>query len=118
MMGDSFSSDDVAVAKQAAEGVYFSNLYANDTKTLAKKYKTKFGQAPSQNVFVSFGYDGVKTLFAGIQKAKNNGTKTADEIRQLNILGTDTEINFSGKQYSEKQERLYRVQNKQFVEIQ
>ncbi len=117
MTGDSFSIDEIATADGGAEGIYFSNLYADNTKSLDAKYLAKYGEAPGASVFVSFGYDGVNTVLAAIKIAKDKNISVSDAMRQVNISGTDNQINMKGGQYSEKFERLYQVKGTDFVEV-
>lgn len=117
MTGDSFSADEIATANGGAEGIYFSNLYVDNTKSLDAKYQAKYGEAPGASVFVSFGYDGVKTVLAAIKIAKDKNISVSDAMRQVNIAGTDSQINMKGGQYSEKFEKLYQVKGTDFVEV-
>ncbi len=115
--GDSMSPDEVTQAHGTAEGLYFTNLYSDNGTALIEKYKTKYGDTPGDPIFVSMGYDGMNTLIAAARISRAMKISMADALRQVNIKGTDYQINFAGKQYSEKYERLYRVTNGNFVEI-
>ncbi len=118
MTGDSISIDEVTEAGEASENVYFTNLYANNTRALQKLYKARFGSESSDIPFVSFGYDGVKTLLEAIRISKKEGVSTSEAMIKVNISGVDRDINFDGKQYAEKLEYLYKVQDGKFVEVQ
>ncbi len=115
--GDSMSPDEVTQANGAAEGLYFSNLYSDKGAALAATYKTKYGTDAGDPVFVSMGYDGMKTIIAASQIAQSENISMPDAVRKVNIAGTDYQINFAGKQYSEKYERLYQVVKGQFVQL-
>lgn len=117
MTGDSISSDEVAQAGAAAENIYFTNLYANNTKDLEAKYKAQFGSETSDIPFVSFGYDGIKTILEAVRISKKDGISVSDAMPKVNISGVDRKINFEGKQYAEKLEYLYKVQNGEFIEV-
>lgn len=117
MMGDSFSEDDVKIASSAAEGVYFTNLYANDTDKLSQSYKAAYGTEPSMAVFVSFGYDAVKTLLAAHKLAQEQNVSLRDALTKSQLQGTGTEINFNNTQASERLEKIYVVKNGAFVEV-
>jgi branched-chain amino acid transport system substrate-binding protein len=117
MMGDSFGNDDLNAAGSSAEGLYITNLYTDNTKNLITKYKEKFGQDPADPVFVSFGYDGMKSLITAIQISQKQKTSVSNALRKTKLNGTDAEINFSGNQFSEKQERIYRVTNGKLEEV-
>ncbi len=117
MMGDSFSQNDVNVANGAAENVYFTNLYASQTDQLSAKYKAKFSATPSDPIFVSFGYDAIKTIIAAHHKAIDDKTSIKQALLNTKLQGTGTLINFNGKQYSERLEKLYQVKNGRFIEI-
>ncbi len=115
--GDSMSPDEVTQANGATENLYFTNLYSDNGAALAATYKTKYGKDAGDPVFISMGYDGMKTILAAVGIAQNKHVAMPDALRQVNIKGTDYQINFGGKQYSEKYERLYKVVNGQFVQI-
>lgn len=117
MTGDSISPDEVAQAGSSAENMYFTNLYAENTKDLESKYQAKFGEGGDMT-FVSFGYDGVRTLIEAVRISRGDGVSLSDAMRKVNIPGLDRKINFSGKQYAEKLEYLYKVENGEFVEVQ
>ncbi len=117
MTGDSISPDEVAQAGSAAENIYFTNLYAEDTADLEKKYQEKFGEGGDMT-FVSFGYDGIKTLIEAVRISREENISLSDAMRKVNFAGVDRKINFAGKQFAEKLEYLYRVKNGAFVEIQ
>ena len=117
MTGDSISPDEVASAGNAAENMYFTNLYAKDTEDLEAKYKAKFGEGGDMT-FVSFGYDGVKTVLEAVKISRKDGIPLSDAMRKVNISGLDRKINFSNKQYAEKLEYLYKVEKGEFVEVQ
>ncbi len=117
MTGDSISLDEVAQAGSSAENMYFTNLYAENTKDLESKYEAKFGEKGDMT-FVSFGYDGVKTLIEAVRISRKDGISVSDAMRKVDIRGLDRKINFDGRQYSEKLEYLYKVENGEFVEVQ
>ncbi|MDB5259967.1 MAG: amino acid transporter substrate-binding protein branched-chain amino acid transport system [Candidatus Nomurabacteria bacterium] len=117
MTADSFTQDEANAAGTASEGVYFTNLYANDTRDLNIKYKSMFGKEPGASVFVSFGYDGIRTIIEAARIAKSDNITIRDAMTKVNISGTDTKINFNGKQFSEKIEKLYKIQNGQIIEV-
>ncbi len=117
MTGDSFSMDEVTAARGAAEGVIFSNLYADQVKGLSQKYKQKFGEDPADPIFVSFGYDGIKAILEGVTIAKAKGISLRDALTQVDFQGTDSRIKMNGGQFFEKKERLYQVRGGQFVEL-
>lgn len=117
MTADSFSMDEVEAAGSASEGVYFSNLYANDVRTLSGKYKSKFGSEPADPIFVSFGYDGVRTILEAAKKAQKDSVSIRDALTQVELQGTDAEIRMDGRQYFEKKEKLYKVQDSKFIEV-
>lgn len=117
MTADSFSIDELEASNGASEGIYFSNLYADDIKGLEAKYLQKYWKESGASVFVSFGYNGVKTALEAIRISKSKNISVSEAMRQVDIAGTDSRIKMDGKQYSEKLERLYQVQGKEFVEV-
>lgn len=117
MMGDSFSEDDVKIAGNAAEGVYFTNLYANDIEKLSESYKAAYDTEPNMPVFASFGYDAVNTLIAAHKLANEQHISLRDALTKTKLQGTGTEINFGGTQASERLEKIYIVKDGQFLEV-
>jgi len=117
MTADSFSMDEISQAGTAAQNVYFTNLHSDNSEKLAVAYQAKYGMPAKDPLFVSFGYDGMKTLIAAAQLARKEHISPVSALRQTKVQGTDAIIDFSGKQFSEKLERLYKVDNGQFVEV-
>ncbi len=109
MTADGFSPDQIAGAKEAAEGVYFASIYGDNTKALAEKYKTKFGKDVTDPTFFSFGYDGVNTLIAAAQISRSKNVSMVEAMKMVSISGVDRQIKFSSKNYAEKFERIYKI---------
>jgi len=117
LSGDSFTADEGAQAKGAAEGTYFTNLYSDKSEALAKKYKDRYGKDVMDPVFLSFGYDGFNTALAAVQKARASAKTPVQMMSSLSVQGTDGMISFDGKNYAEKYERLYRFSGGKVEEV-
>jgi branched-chain amino acid transport system substrate-binding protein len=117
LTGDSFSMDEVDQAKASAEGIVFANLHSTGADALAVAYKTQFGSDPTDPLFVTFGYNGVKTLVAAIETSQKKNSSVSDVLRMTKTQGIDGLIDFKGGQQAEKLEKLYKVEKGAFVEI-
>jgi branched-chain amino acid transport system substrate-binding protein len=115
--GDAFSNDDMKIAGQNAEGVYFTNIYAQDAAEITAKYKAKYNQDPFDASFVSFGYDAIKVLLSAQQISAAKNISLRDALTQVHIQGAGADLNMNGGQYSDRVEELFKVENGQFVEI-
>ncbi len=111
MTADSFSQDDINIAKNSAEEVYVTTLHANNTQELIKKYKNKYGIEPFDIVFVSFGYDGINTLLTANKIAQEKKISLAEALKQVSIIGTGGNINLNNSQFFEREEKIYQVKN-------
>lgn len=117
MTGDSFSNDDIVIAKNAAEGVYIANLYADNTAALNEKYKKMYGKEAAFPVFVGFGYDGVNTILRAYEISKEKNLSLRDALTQVDIQGAVGPIKMDGKTYSEKIEHIDKIEKGQFVTV-
>lgn len=117
LTGDSFSSDEVDQAKANAEGIVFANLHSTGADALGAEYKKQFGAEPTDSLFVTFGYNGVKALVAATETAQKKNISVSDALRQMKIQGIDGLIDFKGGQQAEKLEKLYKVVSGAFVEV-
>jgi len=109
MTADSFSQDDINIAKSSAEGVYVTTLHAENSVSLSEKYKTKYGTEPFDIVFVSFGYDGINTLLEANKIALEKNINLTDALKQVSINGGGGLINLNNSQFFEREEKIYRV---------
>jgi branched-chain amino acid transport system substrate-binding protein len=57
---DSLILDVITAAGSAAEGTYFTNIYADNAEELEQQYKATYGE-PVDIAIVSFGYNGLQT---------------------------------------------------------
>lgn len=110
-MADSFSQDDIDLAKGAAENVIFTNLYANNTSELLARYQQTYGMEAKELVFVSFGYDVIYTILEAQKISEAKGISLDQALKQVDIVGYGERINFAGTQAAEREEKIYRVQN-------
>jgi branched-chain amino acid transport system substrate-binding protein len=117
LTADSFSVADVDRAGLAAENTYFTNLYADGVNDLVKSYKDKYGSEPADPVFVSFGYDAIRSLVAAHDASVQSGSTIRDSLMRVDIQGIGTRINFAGTQASERTEKIYKVMQGKFVEV-
>ncbi|GEM_PF-832683 len=79
--GDGFSEDAIKSSGNAAEGVFFANLFVTQNPLLEKlqsEYRKKFGSEPDLLLFTSLAYDGMLVLNEAIKKAE---TASPTEIK-------------------------------------
>ena len=111
LSGDSILQDEIGASRGALEGTYYTTVYAENAIELLAKYKAKYGQDPTDLVFVSFGYDGVKVLVAAYVIARETGVSLRDALTRVSIEGAGSRIDMKGGQYSERLEKVYKVAN-------
>lgn len=97
LTGDALIQDVIDAAGEAAEGVYFTNIFTEPKKAsmLTEKYEKKYGKSPIDVTLVSFGYDGIMLVIKAIRMGKP--LKEA----LITILGEDRS--------ADRVEKIYRV---------
>ena len=98
LAGDTMSPDEYPASQGAEEGMYFTGLY-NGTP------------------FPNMGYDSIMTIIAANQIRMNENISFQAAFPRTKLISEDRTIDFAGKNYSDKEETLYQVINKQFIEI-
>jgi len=94
LSGDGITNDVLNAAGDAAEGMYFTNLYSEDNnllQMLEQSYKKKYSQNPPAIVFTSLAYDGILILKDALSRT---GAATPEEIK--NALYTVKDLPVSG----------------------
>ena len=104
LTGDALIQDSITEAGPAAEGVYFTNYYADDPANLSAKYKTNFETDPIDPALVYFGYDGMIKLAEAVKQSD-------DEV----ITGLNKE--FGPLRTANRKERIFKVVNGVPVEV-
>jgi branched-chain amino acid transport system substrate-binding protein len=118
LSADGLIQSDIAAAGTAANGVYYTNIFANHPDTIAGLYQARFGSAPFDTSLVSFGYDSVETLLAAHDIATQKDIPLRDALTQVKISGLGTDIDMNGTQFSERVERVFHIENGQSVPVQ
>lgn len=114
---DTMISSEIEGAGQAAEGVYFSNIYAERADTVAQKYREQFGSDTTETTLVSFGYDSVRTLLEAYKIAELKNISLRDALTEVKYEGLGATIDMQGGQFSERIEKIFKVQNGKPVEV-
>ena len=69
--GDPFIQDVVDEAGVAAETVYYTNIYSENSEDLEEKYKEFYSKEPLDITIVSFGYEGVMTILQAMSRSED-----------------------------------------------
>jgi ABC-type branched-subunit amino acid transport system substrate-binding protein len=109
LSADGFTQDEINTAGNAADGVYFTNIYADNVNDLIQQYKTRYHTDPASAVFVSLGYDGVNVLIEASKIAEEKNIPLRDALTMVKIQGTGALIDMNGKQYADRIEKIYQV---------
>lgn len=117
MNGDALILDEIKEAGEAAEGVYFTNIYAEETDALMKNYQAKYKTDPYDSVYVSFGYDAIRVLAQASKIAQTRQIPLSEALKQIDMRGTGSRIRMNGSRFSEREERIYKVVNGQPIEV-
>jgi branched-chain amino acid transport system substrate-binding protein len=118
LSADSLIQSEIHNSGTAANGVYYTNTFANRPDILVEKYKQKFGKEPSDTTLVSFGYDSIKILAEAFRIASEKHISIRDALTTVKLDGLGASIDMKGTQFSERFEKIYQVQNGVPVPIQ
>lgn len=94
---DALIQDSIDEAGSAADGVYFTNIYAEDTDEVEDAYRGRYGAQPLDSTLVSFGYEGVQKIIESYEK------------EDVLVKGLDTV--FGKSKSANKVEKIFRVEN-------
>jgi len=90
--GDALFLESIEDAGESAEGIFFTNIFTDNSVELAKKYKEKFGEDPLDITIVSFGFDAFNAAVEAHEKNPDDlneglfdviGGKTLDRIEKI-----------------------------------
>lgn len=106
LTADLFTGDAVNIAGGKAEGVYFTNIYAEQPEVVSAEYQAKYGTKPLEVSLVALGYDGL--LKVGQALPVLPSAKTMQQAL-LQVFGPTRSV--------ERREKLYRVVNGRALEV-
>ena len=114
--GDSMTDDVSNSAQGAAEGVYFTQVFAPESEKLiklAQKYRTKYGKEPELLVFTALGYDGMMMLTESKTQAKSDEpVEIHNALYKIkNYEGLAGLITMNERGSAAKSERLFVIRN-------
>jgi branched-chain amino acid transport system substrate-binding protein len=70
--GDALIQEVIDASGKAAEGIYYTNIFSENSEELRKKYVNKYGEEPLDITLVSFGYNGLNTIMKAYEKDNDN----------------------------------------------
>ncbi|MDO8624945.1 MAG: penicillin-binding protein activator [Candidatus Diapherotrites archaeon] len=121
LSGDALIPDIIAAASPAAEGVYFTNISAEDnpiSQKLLGKYRTKFGKDPVALPMVAFGYDAMMAVATAAQKTPNaTPEQIKDALYSVDFVGAGGRIQINPSGLSDRVENVYRIANGEPVRV-
>lgn len=82
---------EIEAAGASAEGVYFTAIFTDKEEKLQKLYSEKFGEPSRDPVSVSFGYDGMQTIYNAAEISKTKGVTLANALTM--VLGPERSAN-------------------------
>lgn len=82
---------EVEIAGDAAEGVYYTAIFTDKERRLQELYSQKYGTPSQDPVSVSFGYDGMQTVYKAVQVGAEKKLSLAEALET--ILGEDRSAN-------------------------
>jgi len=107
MTGDTLFQDVIDATGNAAENIYFTNIYPSSKDYLTKKHQDKYGSDPVNLDAISLGYDGTMKIAEAVKNARSSGKSIKEEMD--NIFGQSRAAN--------KEEKLFKVVSGQAEEI-
>ena len=112
--GDSMTADSISDAQGAAEGVYYTQVFVDESaqfQNLVDRYKAKFGYSPELPEFTALGYDGVHVVAEAIRVAGiDSPTAVNAALLQIKDLeGAAGRMSFDEDGFTSKLERIFVV---------
>ena len=98
---------EIEAAGPAAEGVYFTAIYTDKEAKIQSLYKAKYGQPSEDPVSVSFGYDGMQTIYRAISLMKQNAIPLPQALSK--VLGPNRSASRITALYRIHQGRIERL---------
>ena len=111
MAADAIQDSEISQAGSAIEGWYMHYMYTESPDKLTKLYEQKFGQGPASIVYASFGYDSVVVLAEAGKISKEKNIEIAEALRLVNTDKTSTPVNMNNSNFSERIEKIFKVEN-------
>ena len=105
LTGDVFIQDVISESGDSAEGVYFTNIFSNNTDKMIAKYKNQYGKDPFDPALFSFGYDGVMNIAEALRISPDS---LKDGLFAI----------FGKSRSADRIEKIYKVINKRPAEVQ
>ncbi len=109
--GPDITDSDIVQGGASIEGTYMTYIWSDNIDFLVEQYKKKFGKEPASALYATFGYDSVTVLIEASLKAKKDGISIKDALRQIKTDKTTTPVDMKGTNFSERVERIYRIEN-------
>lgn len=115
MTSDVLSTDFIKALGPAAERFLYTQTVAPDSPALQRlkdSYARKFGKPIEASQLVAWGYDGIRTLAAAIQRARSSGHAIRDELAATNnVQGASGTITFTAGGSVTNYPSVYEVRN-------
>ncbi len=104
---DGMTQDAIIEAKDASEGIYFTNIHTGKAGLLTEKYKAKYNSDPIDPTLVSIGYDGMAKAVEAVEISRKSGEPLKDSMDQI----------FGPSRSAERVEKIYKVVGGKAVEV-
>ena len=101
--GDALIQDVVAEAGPAAEGVYYTNYFTDQSAELSTKYKTAYNTDPIDVTLFSFGYDAVRAVV----EARSRGGSIFSSLKMV----------YGPTRSTDRIEKLYQIRDGRSAEV-
>ncbi|MBU0636056.1 ABC transporter substrate-binding protein, partial [Candidatus Micrarchaeota archaeon] len=115
LSGDAMILDIIIAAGSAAEGVYFTNIFAEDNEVsqkLSEKYHEKYEIEPEALSIVAFGYDSMMTIKNAAESVETISSETIkDALYSVDFVGAGGQIKINPNGLSDRIEKVFVVQN-------
>lgn len=109
--GPDIIDEDIEQGGSAINGTYMTYTWTGDTDELAKRYEEKFATQPMNQLFTAFGFDSVYLLGKAEEISVKTGKSLADALRETKTNRTTSPIDMKGTNYSERTEKVFRIEN-------
>ncbi len=109
--GPDIIDEDIEQGGSAINGTYMTYTWTGNTDELAKRYEEKFGAKPMNQLFTAFGFDSVYLLGKAKGISARTGKSLAEALRETKTDRTTTPIDMKGTNYSERTEKVFRIED-------
>ncbi|MBI4168146.1 MAG: ABC transporter substrate-binding protein [Candidatus Aenigmarchaeota archaeon] len=112
LSADSLGQDQIDAAQNAADGVYYTNVYAEENekiRNILEKYRAKYDEEPNVLPLTAIGYDAMFAIDAAVRAKGIGREQIKDGLYEIEVEGATGQIDFDESGLSPRFERIFVV---------